>query len=316
MKKIFIAAALTLAATAAFARTDALSLVPRDAVTVGVVRINQIRSSPLTGMLFQNTDKMSTNGEADRFLTDAGLDPTKDIDVVAVATSPRSSLGHNADVLVLAEGRFSIDRLTSALVSRGAVKKNGYLLLPDSEKQSAVAFPDSHLAILGNESAVREALATRAAGGSGFEQAGLLGGYLSRIDPNATAWALVDVTRASRLGSGPHMSSHHGDAPHEALASAMKNVTTIGVWATDTGDALKLGAFGMANDAETLQDVEDAVRGALSAMRLAVKDSQPEMVTILRRFDVQRTSDSVRITGSVPGSEIRTLVAKHRAEAR
>ena len=317
MKKLLIAAALTLASTAAFARTDALSLVPKDAVTVGVVRINQIRSSPLSSALFQNTDRVSSNGEADRFLTEAGLDPAKDIDVVVVATSPRTALGREADVVVLADGRFNVDRLTKALVSRGAVSKNGYFLMPESknDRHGAVAFPDSHLAVIGNEEAVTEALATRAAGGSGFAAAGLLGGYLSRIDPNATAWALVDITRATRLTGAPHL-PQRDDKPHEALASAIRNITAMGVWATDTGDALKLGAFGIANDAETLQDVEDAVRGALSAMRLAVKDSQPDMVTVLRRFDVERTNDSVRITGSIPGNELRRLVAKHQAEKR
>jgi hypothetical protein len=313
MKKILVAAALTLVSTAAFAKTDALSLIPKDAVTVGVVHINQIRSSPLSSALFQNTDKVSSNGEADRFLTEAGLDPAKDIDVVVVATSPRTALGHDADVVVLADGRFNVDRLTKALETRGAVRKNGYFLLPDSEKQGAVAFPDAHLAIIGNETAVTEALATRAAGGSGFAAASLLGGYLPRIDPNATAWALVDITRATRLTGAPHVPQRN-DAPHEALASAIRNVTAIGVWATDTGDALKLGAFGLANDAETLQLVEDTVRGALSAMRLAVKDSQPDMVSVLRRFDVERTADSVRITGTIPGDALRKLMTKQRAE--
>lgn len=313
MKKLLVAAALTLASTAAFARTDAMALIPKDAVTVGVVHINQIRSSPLSSALFENTDKVSSNGEADRFLTEAGLDPARDIDLVIVATSPRTNLGHEADVVVLAEGRFNVERLSNALVTRGATQKSGYLLLPDSESHGAVAFPDAHLAIMGNESAVAEALQTRAAGGSGFAAASLLGGYLSRIDPNATAWALVDIARASRLTGAPHVPKHE-DSQHQALESAIRNVNTIGIWATDTGDALKLGAFGLANDAETLQLVEDTVRGALSAMRLAVKDQHPDMVNVLRRFDVERTSDSVRITGSIPGDALKKLAAKKKAE--
>jgi len=316
MKKVLISAALMLASTAAFARTDAMALIPKDAVSVGVVHINQIRSSPLSSALFTNTDKISANGEADRFLTEAGLDPARDIDVVVVATSARTALGHDADIVVIADGRFNVDRLTAALVNRGAVQKSGYLMLPHSDSSGAVAFPDSHLAIIGNESSVREALATRADGGSGFAAAGLLGGYLSRIDPNATAWALVDVARASRLTGGPHVAERHADAPHEALASAVKNMTMVGLWATDTGDALKLGAFGMANDTDTLQLVEDTVRGALSAMRLAVKDSQPDMVSVLRRFDVERTSDSVRITGTIPGSDLKHIIAKAHAAER
>ncbi|HSP13916.1 MAG TPA: hypothetical protein VLV78_04100 [Thermoanaerobaculia bacterium] len=313
MKKVLVAAAILLAATAAVAKTDALSLIPKDAVTVGVIHINQIRSSPLSSMLFEHTDRVSSNGEADRFLTEAGLDPTKDIDVVVVATSPRATLGREADVVVFADGRFNVDRLTKALVSRGATQKNDYFLLPESEKPAAVAFPDARLVIIGTESAVAEALATRASGGSGFASAGFLGGYLSRLDPNATAWALVDVARASRLTGAPHV-PHRSDAPGAALAAAVRNISTVGVWATDTGDALKLGAFGLTNDEETLQLVEDTLRGALSAMRLAVKDSQPDMVSVLRRFDVQRSNDSVRISGSIPAEALRKMMTKHRAE--
>jgi hypothetical protein len=90
-------------------------------------------------------------------------------------------------------------------------------------------------------------------------------------------------------------------------------VSTLGLWAKDTGDALELGGFGLSTDAETLQLLEDTVRGALSAMRLAVKDKAPEMVTVLRRFDVSRKSDAVLVEGSIPASSLREMMAKKRA---
>lgn len=316
MKKVLVAAALALFTTAAMASTDAMSLIPGDAVTVGVVHIDQIRTGAIANALFENTDHVTSNGDADRFLTEAGLDPAKDIDLVVVATSPRTTLGHDADVVVVADGRFNVDRLTTALVSRGAVRKssaNGvYFMLPDSSSHGAVAFPDSHQAIIGSEAAVTGALATRAKGGSGFAATGLLGSNLSRLDPNATAWALVDVTRASRLAGAPHL-PQGGDASRQALAAAVHNISTAGFWATDTGDSLKLGAFGIAGDADTLQLVEDTVRGALSAMRLAVKDTHPDLVSVLRRFDVQRSGDSVRISGTIPADSLRKVMAKHHA---
>jgi hypothetical protein len=316
MKKVLIAAALTLATTTAMAKTDAMSLIPSDAVTVGVIRINQIRTSAIASALFENTDHISANGDADKFLTEAGLDPTKDVDVVVVATSPHTSFGHDADVVVVADGRFNVERLTKALAARGATLKtsaNGtYFLLPDSDNKGAVAFPDSHQAIMGNESAVTAALATRANGGSSFASTGLLGANMNRVDSNATAWALVDVTRASRLTGSPHV-PQGGDASHQALAAAVRSVSTVGIWATDTGNALKLGAFGLANDADTLQLIEDTLRGALSAMRLAVKDSQPDLVSVLRRFEIDRANDSVRITATIPAESLRKVMVKHHA---
>lgn len=314
MKKLLLTCAALALAIPAFAKSDALSLIPNDAVTVGVVRIADMRSSPLSSALFEQTDKVSTNGDAEIFLREAGLQPTRDIDVVMVATSPRTALGHDAEILIAAEGRFTVDRLTKALIARGASKKasahGDYYMLPteNSERNGAVAFPDGHLALVGTESAVVAALDAHAAGGTAFTTASGLARDLSRIDPHATAWAIVDVARAKRLADGPHVSGRTTSG--DALNSALKTMTTVALWATDSGDALKLGAFGLSRDPETLQLVEDTLRGALSAMRLAVQDKQPDLVSVLRKFNVTRTDDAVTISGTVPASTFREYVGK------
>ncbi len=74
--------------------------------------------------------------------------------------------------------------------------------------------------------------------------------------------------------------------------------------------ALKLGAFGLSRDPETLQLVEDTLRGALSAMRLAVQDKSPDLVSVLRKFNVSKTDDSVTISGSVPAATFREYVGR------
>ena len=312
MKKLFLCAALAVIAPVAFAKTDAMGLVPNDAVSVGVVKLAEMRTSPLSGALFQQTAHASMDADAEAFLRDAGLQPTKDVDVIVFSTSPRTALGSDADILIALDGRFNVERLGSALVTRGAVKKNGYYLLPDkheSGKQPVVAFPDAHLALIGSESAVIEALASRASGGTSFFTASGLGRDLVRVDPKATAWVLIDVTRAQRIVGAPKMNT--SSAPGMAVASALKTVSTVAMWASDTGDQIKLGAFGLARDSETLGLLEDTLRGALSAMRLAVQDKAPDLVSTLRRFSVSRTDDSVSIAGSVPAETFRSWAAKH-----
>ena len=309
-----VAAAVLALAMPAFAKDDALSLVPANAATVGMIKLQEMRSSPLSSMLFQQTDKMSTDGEAEKFLSDAGLSPLKDVDVLVVATSPKTNLGSDADVLVIAEGRFNVERLSSALASRGATKKGAYFVI-DKENHhdvGAVAFPSASLAIAGTEHAVAAALEARANGGTSFRSANGLGMDLARVDRDATAWAIVDVTRAARLAKGGTITTGKGQAG-DALAAALKNISTVAVWAKDTGSALELGAVGLSGDAETLSLIEDTVRGALSAMRLAVKDKSPEMVSVLRQFDITRKADSITIEGSIPASSLRDLMAKKRA---
>src|SRR6266498_3368974 len=123
MKKLFLCAALAVIAPVAFAKTDAMGLVPNDAVSVGVVKLAEMRSSPLSGALFQQTAHASMDADAEAFLRDAGQQPTKDVDVIVFATSPRTALGSDADILIALDGRFNVERLGAALVTRGAVKK-------------------------------------------------------------------------------------------------------------------------------------------------------------------------------------------------
>jgi hypothetical protein len=319
-RRFLTAAALMLVATGAFAAGDALSLVPSEAVSVGVVRVADLRTSPLSSTLFEHADRFGAKGEAEAFLTDAGLDLAKDIDVLVVATAPTTRLGSEAEIVVLADGRFAVNRLTSALVGRGAVKRTSsfgvYYGLPDEDesdgKRGAVAFPSGSLAVAGTEGAVLKALEAFRKGDAGFAQS-LLGFELKRIDAGASAWALVDVVRAARLAGGTSHLNREGGQQGAAIAAAIRNITTVGFWATDTGDSLKLGAVGLATDGETLELVEDTIRGALSAMRLHVKDRSPELVSVLRKFDVQRSNDAVRITGTIPGDSLRKLMAEKRA---
>ncbi|HEX9457770.1 MAG TPA: hypothetical protein VGA84_01425 [Thermoanaerobaculia bacterium] len=321
MKRQFVALAiLALAiAPAAFAKTDAMSLIPNDSVSVGVVRLVDMRSSPLSAALFAQTAHITNDGDSEKFLSESGLQPTKDVDVVVFATSPRTNLGSEADFLIAADGRFNVDRLTSALVARGAVKKSSahgaYFVMPEKSTEhghpGVVAFPSSQLALIGSEAAVIEALASRAAGGTTFATTSGLGRDMVRVDPHATAFVLVDVPRAQRITGAPKMGGN--SAQSQALGTALKNVSTVAIWATDTGDSLKLSALGLSTDAETLGLVEDTLRGALSAMRLAVQDKSPELVSLLRKFTVTRTDNSVSISGSVPAETFKTWVAKSQS---
>jgi hypothetical protein len=314
---ILLAAAACLALPAA-AADDALSLVPANAVTVGKVHLAAMRTSPLSSMLFEHIDRMTADGEARTILLEAGLQPLQDVDAVVVATSPRTALGSEADVLVIAEGRFQPARLTSLLVARGAINKGSYLLLDDpqpNEENGAVAFVSPSLVIAGNERSVVNALAARAAGGTGFAARGALAAALGLVDGDATAWGLVDVPRAARLAKAGEIETGNGQTG-AALQAALASVSTVAVWARDTGEALELAAKGFSTDGETLQLLEDAARGALATMRILASDKAPEMVPILRAFDVDRRSDSITVEGSIPAGTLRDLIAKRLSVAR
>src|SRR5688572_23891942 len=128
IRTLAVLTAITALALPAAAKDGALSLVPADAVSVGMVQLSAARTSPLSSLLFQHMDKVTAGGEAEQLLLEAGLRPLQDVDTLVVATSPRTTLGSEPDVLVIAEGRFQPERLTKVLLSRGAVRKGAYIL--------------------------------------------------------------------------------------------------------------------------------------------------------------------------------------------
>ena len=214
---------------------DPLALVPDGAAAVGVVRLGDLRTNPLSSRLFRDFDRHLADGDAARFLEEANLDPKKDVDVIMVAGSPKGS-GHGEGLIVF-QGRFEPERLSAAAVLRGAVRKSTpdgpYFLLPDKRKgkdeegeaahrhePGAVAFVSARLVMAGPELSVKKALADLSAGGTGFLKGDGIGKERGRIDRKAAIWALADASRLPdrepRKGAGDAV---------QGLASAMRSVT-------------------------------------------------------------------------------------------
>ena len=300
---------------------DLLSLVPADAASVAVIRLSDLRESPLAGKLFSGADHMTTDGDAARFLEEAQLDPKKDVDTVVIAG--RASGGkHNSPTLALFEGRFDRDRLAAAAEARGAARRStpagDYFLLPekhghDEEHPGAAAFVSSSLVIAGTESAVMQALADRLSGGTGFASGTGLGRELKRVDRGASVWALVDVARypsVSNRSAHVHVSGEANGEPAMAIMGAMKSVSLVAIQAKARGDSLELSATGLSSDAETRQLLEDSLRGMMAMWRLTVQDKSPELVSMLRKFSVSSDSEAVSIHGTLSGSALRALSQK------
>jgi hypothetical protein len=313
-------ALLGAASALAVRRTEEpLALVPADAATVAVLHWNELRTSPLGAQVFSQMDNMSVDGDAARFLRETGLTPREDIDTVVVAMSPGAD--GPEDGIVFFEGRFDLARIASALVERGATKQSGpsgeyYRLARErGDRPGAVALANRTLLIAGSEPAVIAALARRESGGTGGLMSGQgLGKQLSRVDQDASAWALVDLARMpSRIGHGRGEAEAPGDEPSRAIVGAMKSVTLLALQAKVHGDGLDVSATGLTADAEKRGLLEDSLRGVLAMWRLAVSEKSPELVAVLRGFRIENDSEGVSITGTLPGTLLRTLAKNRRA---
>lgn len=316
MKRIaFLALATALALPAAAARPtdDALALVPPDSVTAGMLRVSDLRTSPLAARFFSEFDRATVDGDAAKFLAEARLHPIDDVDLVVFAAKAEPK----GKALVAFEGRFDPQRLAAAAAARGAEARTAsgtaYFLLKDKDHpehagDGAVAFVSSRLLVAGSEEAVVKALAARAAGGTGFRGGAGLGAELGKVDASATGWLLVDRTKLPEAKGSLTISSGEGD-PARNVLGAMNLVSTFAFQMTVKGDSIRLSGAGYSDDADTRELLEDALRGVLAAARIASED-KPEVVSAIRKFKVSSDRNAVTIAGTLDGATIRMLAEK------
>jgi len=305
--RLLIVAAVLAAALPVCAGQSALALVPPDAAAVGMVRFDRLRSSDLASRLFRHTDRIASDGQAERFLEEAGLDPKTDLDRAVIALIPSEADG-DSRALAIFEGRFERHRLSSAIVSRGGVRvpagSGFYLRLPRSEERGhhgidepvAVSFPETGIVIAGSESAVARSLAVP----GGVLRSAPLAAEIARVR-NSAAWVVVDGNLVRRLEDSGH--GHRGDeGPAAGLIAALHTVSLMSFQASVSGKAVAVSASGVSSDEATRENLEDVLRGVMAAWRMAAQSKSPELLAAVRKFRVGHEGDRVTITGEVPAS--------------
>lgn len=290
---------------------DALALVPADAVTAGMLRVSDFRTSPLAARFFDEMDRATVDGDAARFLSEARLHPVDDVDLVVFAATN----GDKGKALVAFEGRFEPRRLAAAAAARGAEARTAagatYFLLKDDRQTGkrnggAVAFVSDRLLVAGSEDGVVAALAARAAGGTGFDRGAGLGARRDRVDGNASGWLLVDRTKLPEAKGSVTISGNDGAVRN--VIGAMNLVSAFTFELTVKGDAVRLSGAGYSDDAETRELLEDALRGVLAAVRIGAQE-KPDVVSAIRKFKVASDRNAVTISGTLDGATIQALAA-------
>jgi hypothetical protein len=313
-RRVSLAALVLLAASAALAATappsDGLDLVPPDALAVGQVRFDRLKSSPASAGLFKETDAVSADGKAAQFLHDAGLDPKKDVD--SAVFSLTSEGGKDAGPLVIFEGRFHPASLAAATAARGAIRVDAaplpYYRLPQragehGHEAGAVAFVSPTLVLAGSEKALLHALDAYAAGRAGLPPHSFVSDALSRVDTKSAAWAILDTARLQQLH--PKAPREAPEGPAAQLAGALRSLSLVTFQANVSNAAVSISATGVTSDEETRQDLEDVLRGMLAAWRMSAQSKNPELVPAIRKIRVARTDDGVTIAGDIPADVFR-----------
>ena len=116
--------------------------------------------------------------------------------------------------------------------------------------------------------------------------------------------------------SGANTCGSGVDDAADALVGAMKSVSLFVFHATSRGDSVELSATGITADEETRGLLEDALKGVIAMWRLAIHERAPDMVPILRKFEIESDREGVTIHGTLPGSFLRQMAEKRQARRR
>jgi len=320
MASLFVLAAAFAAALPAWGAPpvpgDALALVPADALAVGQVRFDKLKTSAAAAGILHETDAISADGKASQFLHDAGLDPKRDVDTATFALS--ASGGAESAPLVIFEGRFDPAALSAATASRGGARVDAaplpYYRLPAKAGEAqhatgAVAFVSAKVVIAGTESALLHALDAYSAGTAGLPAHSFLSDALSRVDRHAAAWAVVDTARMQQMHPPSAHETH--DGPAAQLTNALRSLSLVAFQADVSDRVVSVSATGLAADEETRQNIEDVLRGLLAAWRMSAQEKNPELVSAIRKIRVTRNDDGVTIAGDLPVGAFSPHAASH-----
>jgi len=300
--------ALALCALPAFAAApNTLTYLPADAVAAGRLNLSDLRRDPLTRDLWTQMDDSATDGDGAAFLNDAGL-RIDDFDALTFGFAPAPSKPGDDRVIMVVEGRFDPARLGAALLARGATREANWYRLPDKDNDTdnhrgtgALAIVSDRLLLIGDEPSVSAALA-------GPAPAGALSGKIARVSAGASGWMVIDAARLVK-------SEANDDTPRGGDAKFAGLIRSAGFFTgefTLQGDRLAFTARLESSDAQARADLEDLIRGAFAAWRMAAQEKMPEMVEVIRGFGVKRDSAGVTVDGVLPGKALRQLRDKAR----
>ncbi len=300
--------AVALCATAATATTatpsELLGLAPADARVVIGIDVAALRSHPaVQDWLFAHQSEWSgVDDDGARFLRDAGLDPTRDVDAMLFAVE---SPDDESRFVAFFAGRYDPSALSAALLARGATATTigtFEVYRFDTGSHTGV-HPPTYLHIspslltMGPEAELLAAL-QGSGDGSKLVREEIAAG---RLDPRSSFWM------ATRIPDAVHDADVHIEGDMAGVVSAAKTLQRVTMQA-DLGTALRLRACALADTADNADLLRDAVKGAVAAARLAAQEKHPELVEVLRDVDVDTAGNAVAVAAAVPLDVLQRLL--------
>lgn len=285
-----------------FARQDVpseLAYVPSTAAMVAYADVREVMASDLRQKLLGALPEGSR--EHGRFREETGVDVEHDIDHVVAVLLPRE--GEHTGFAVL-RGRFDQVRLEALTREHGgevADYKGKRLLRPGfpardgrpAERRPALVFAEPGLVIVGEESALRQAIDTSQGSASAVSNEEL-SNLINGVDSAANAWA---VGRFDVLLKGAQLP--------QGVAGRIPPVQWFVASARVDG-GITGTVMAEARDEQSARNMLDLVNGVLALARLQAGD-RPEVQALVSGLALTGSGKNVQLSFSLPASVVDLL---------
>ncbi len=276
--------------------SEALSLLPTDAQTIGMMDLRAARESDAvqTATGGAGLGMVSPNGssEFDDFVSRTGFNPGEDLDRVYIAASE----GRETAAFV-GYGRFDRDRIARFVADQEEAEMEQteidglpvYFSTDDDGQRAGFALVNNEMILAGDETSLRGMLARL--GGAASSPSAEMQALLNRVQYPQGAWFIAQDLDIE----GP--SSSDGDAMGAAATMADDMVVSMDF----RRDGVAFDAYVSPRAGASADELVRVVKGGLAAARLSMKD-EPNAVDVLDRVKVTEQGGGVDVEAFLPSS--------------
>jgi len=282
-------------------------VLPADTQFVMGVDVQRLTSS-------QAWQKWSTNKamrpEAmDRLERWTGLDPARDIDHIVIAGRGTDGTSKKPTPLVMAMGRFNLEKLGGSIEGAGAGAKSqleGTTLFTMEQKgvSSSLAVLDTRTLLFGPTAQVQDVVRSRSLGETPLRQNEELLALVEGVKPGSTFWMVGDKTILANMPKG---------IPAGGGGATMKLPPLQSLVVTgDLDPQLSIALTGIAVDEAAATKLADVMRGLIALVSLQAQQ-KPELAELASAFSVSTEATKVLVNARIPYEVLEALQPRKTA---
>lgn len=317
LTRSWLAAALAVVFAAPTARaSEPDALLPAESDSVMYINVRQVLESDIIKKYALEQIKQALQGnDAQKLLTDLGLDPLKDVQKIVIGASGKDQ--SDMQFLVVVHGKFEPEKLYKSAEAQTKKDADHFTLVKDGKDVIFKYQPDngnpvygtvvdeSRVVLGGDKKTITTALAASAAKKSGIGKE--LTSLVTRMDDKSSIWLAsvvkgkLDKVKLPGGGGNPNL---------QGQLAGMENVTAVVRVGADVTVDISLGMKDVdAADemAKTVKELLDTVRGALPFLA-AQKPELKALADAGKSLKSDVKEKNVVISAKLPGSAIGQLL--------